>query len=301
MADDLRSVLTPSLFTFMAETQMRLSRHEPLDFAIVGKQIFLEYDGYPERITPRAWPALRAIGNLGLENVPDMMTFLPAPSDSSFPEQALGLVLLLDQGPRALCSGVDVRYIRSYFGPIAERLVTSFAALPEHQRPDTFARWEAAGVSFDWWLVSRFWFSAPLVHSESVELQERAVAYTNVTREAVETRTGRRDANRDDPTVWTDTHAFPKTFSVGPPQGHDVTLDSFAFWFCRLMDEHKSIIDKFGRYPYANWQNGRESSPEEEEWIKEEPKLGRVDEEVKRLIMADVEAERWTPLGERPR
>jgi uncharacterized protein (DUF924 family) len=32
-------------------------------------------------------------------------------------------------------------------------------------------------------------------------------------------------------------------------------------------EEHKAVIDRFGRYPYRNKSKGRESTPEEESWL----------------------------------
>ena len=39
--------------------------------------------------------------------------------------------------------------------------------------------------------------------------------------------------------------------------------------FTKFEQKHKAIIDRFGRYPHRNSLLGRESTPEEEEFLKE--------------------------------
>jgi uncharacterized protein (DUF924 family) len=303
MAEDLKSLLTPSLFKFLATARIPHDQHKEPNWADVGRLVFKDdgsSGGFTSNIRERAWPALKAIGNLGLDNVPDLMQFLPAPSDPEFPLQALGLVVLLDQAPRAWCSGVDARYTASYFGILSQGLLEKYLSLPDDQRPDTWERWDALGISFDWWMVAHFWFGAPMVHAETVELQEKAVAYTTIVREAVEKRTGQSDPYRDDNTIFKDVHAFPRVFIEGPPRGN-VSMVEFAWWMCMIMDIHKPIIDKYGYYPYNNAPRGREDTEADLEWMNQEPMFRGFDPEARKRIREDVLAGRWTPLGDGPR
>ncbi|KAK0713935.1 hypothetical protein B0T26DRAFT_753991 [Lasiosphaeria miniovina] len=54
-----------------------------------------------------AEPALVALSKIVLDQAPDPTTYLPAPTEASYPEQCLGLQLLLEYCPRLFCQGVD--------------------------------------------------------------------------------------------------------------------------------------------------------------------------------------------------
>ncbi|KAK2788367.1 hypothetical protein FQN52_006691 [Onygenales sp. PD_12] len=296
---NLSTILTPTLLTHLALARMPFSQTNPLNFTTVGHTIF-HSTTFASTIKDLAWPALKAISTLGLPNLPtNLLQYLPPPSSPDFPLQALGLQVLFDQAPRALCAGVDVRYRYAYFDILSQRLAGEWAALPPHQRPDTWERWEALGVSFDWWVVARFWFGAAWVHEESLAGQEMAVGYTNGTREAVEGRTGVRDEYRDDGGVWTDVCAFPRVYMEGPPG--EVGMGGFVFWMCMLMDTHKVVIETFGRYPTVNAAVGRESTGDEERWLAAFPGWREVEDEVREVIRRDVWEGSWAPLGDEPR
>jgi len=100
---------------------------------------------------------------MGISNIPDLMQYLLAPESRDFSEQALGLQLLLDQGPRFLLDGIDQKYTNAYFDIISLKYAKQFHALPEAIGPDGKTRWmEEAGASFGCWVVARFWFMTPL-------------------------------------------------------------------------------------------------------------------------------------------
>jgi hypothetical protein len=97
-------------------------KKKPLDFKEVFTYIFrADGEPYQEKLREIAWPALKALGARGVDKVPHMMQFLPPPESKDFPEQALGLQLLLDQGPRALLDGMDERYICDYFQHVSKK------------------------------------------------------------------------------------------------------------------------------------------------------------------------------------
>lgn len=293
MATDLKSILTPSLFQSLAESGIPFSKTEPLDFNEVGRHIFM---GEPPTPDP-AWPALKILSEIGLDNMPDMMEFLPPPTSPKFPIQCLGLQMLLDQGPRRL-KGVDGRWTNSYFDPVSHKLARSWYSLPPEQRPDTWTRWKGT-ATLDYWIVLRLCFGAPLVHNGTREGQEIGLRYTEETRATVEQETGQTDPNRQDrDSILSDVYGFQRLFSAGPPQGDDVTAASWGFWLTKLMDVHKPIIDRFGRYPYRNAVQGLISTEEEKKWLEETHHFGEAPPDVAKRVREDVEAGRWTPLGE---
>ncbi|KAK3361982.1 hypothetical protein B0T24DRAFT_670911 [Lasiosphaeria ovina] len=251
-------------------------------------------DAFDPQLRATVWPALAALSKIGLDHVPD----LPAPTDASYPEQCLGLQLLLDFCPRLFCQGVDHRWTYGYFRSLSERVAKAWHALPPAQRPDGWERWRQGGAGVDCWIGARLWLNAPFVHAECRADQALALQFTNDTRRFVERLSGLTDPNRarrDD--ILADLHGFPRVYVEGPPLGADVTRESWTFWAGMLIDIHKPIIDWFGRYPYLNAVLGRQSTAEEEVWIEETGHLNEAEREVARIVAEDVRLRRWTPPG----
>lgn len=76
-------------------------------------------------------------------------------------------------------------------------------------------------------------------------------------------------------------------------------MAEWFFWVWTVIDVHKPIIDKFGRYPYQDDPKGRVSTDEEKEWVK--IFLRNIDEsrsDIAERMRDDVLKGRWTPLGE---
>ncbi|KAK3390168.1 hypothetical protein B0H63DRAFT_519403 [Podospora didyma] len=296
---ELRDILTPSLFSHIVKHRLPYAKDKPINFSHFGRDIFLQNRVGP-LVKEQAWPALIALSKIGLDHMPDLSTYLPAPSDPTYPEQVLGLQLLLDHCTRVLFRGVDHRYTNAYFNVLSERLAKTWLSLPADQRPDSWERWHHdLGADLDYWIGVRFWFGTPFVHSELLANQEIALAYTEETRSVVERVSGQTDpyrASRD--AILADLHGFPREYRKGPPQGDDVTRESWTFWMGMLMDIHKPIIDRFGRYPSRNAITGRESTAEELTWIEDTGSFGQANEETARKIKEDVKLGRWRPLGE---
>jgi uncharacterized protein (DUF924 family) len=296
---DLTSILSPSLLYATLKNRLPWSNKNPLDFSAVAAYLFENEPDSLKDFHRICYPALKYLSTMGVSNVPDLMQLLPAPGAKEFPEQALGFQLLLDQGPRMLFKGIDQRYTNAYFDVISLNYAKQLHALPQALRPDSKARWmDEIGVSFDFWIVARFWFMAPFAHSEGIQDQELQRAMAEESRIAVEGRTGKMDpyrATKDE--LDKDIYAFSKVFKEFPSHPN-IKMDEFVFWFLMLFDAHPPIIKAFGRYPYRNGAVGRESTPRELEWLEDTNHFGEVQEEVAKRIKKDVLAGRWTPLGE---
>ncbi|KAJ7454933.1 hypothetical protein B0H11DRAFT_1875039 [Mycena galericulata] len=298
---DLKHILTPDLFHFMVDSRIPFPKNAPLDFAEVSRD-FNSAGDFKGRIQEGVWPILKALSKVGLEKMPDMMDFLPPPSDPDFPLQCLGLQLVLDQAPRALCSNgsTDGRYVADHFDRVAQRLADAWLALPAAQRPDSWVRWKKSGegATLDYWILLRIWIAAPLVHCPTVASQERAVAFHEETRAVVEHATGQRDpyrAEREE--TLSDVYGFPRMIKQGPPADGRVTAATWSWWMLKLMDVHKPIIDRYGRYPYQNAIRGLDSTEEERAWIEKTEHFAEAPEHVARKVKEDVVEGRWTPLG----
>lgn len=308
MEDSLKSLITPSLLNLIVENRIPFPTNQPLNFTEVARTFFAADPARAASFQKAAWPPLLALSKVGLDNMPNLMDFLPPPPSPSFPKQCLGLQLLVDQGPRALCAGVDKRWQTGYFDIVAQRLAAAWLALPAHERPDSLTRWTtttgdgggaaATTTTFDYWLYARLWFGAPFVHSESAEHQLVAVEFTEATRSAVEAASGMRDPWRERrEEVLGDVYGFPRVVEAGPPEGPEVSREEWCWWYGMLMDIHKPIIDRFGRYPYNNAAQGRESTDEELQWIEKTGHFAEASAEVAKQIKEDVVAGIWKPLG----
>ena len=81
-------------------------------------------------------------------------------------------------------------------------------------------------------VVERIFFYMPLQHAESREVQEESVA------------------------------AYRRLLSEAPSELHGHFASSL-----RSAENHRGIIERFGRFPYRNQVLGRSSTPQERDWL----------------------------------
>ena len=82
--------------------------------------------------------------------------------------------------------------------------------------------------------AERLFFYMPLEHAENRDAQDESVA------------------------------AARRLLEEVPPELHAAFASTLAF-----AEKHRSIIERFGRFPHRNAVLGRASTPEEEQWLKE--------------------------------
>lgn len=297
----LSTLLPPSKLQAIFQARIPWPRSTPLNFAHVR-----DFSSYFDADAFRAlcFPVLKRLSEIHrLEVADELFALLPAAERGEFPEQALGLLLLLDQGPRQLFAGHDERWTYSYFDGLARRVLHRLRSLPEPLRPDGQTRWvDEMGYTFSHWTVARFWFTAPLTHSESAADQDLQRRLGDEVRRAVEAETGTRDPHRADcgtePPPATDPIAFSRHARAGPPPGDHLTMAEFVFWFLAIFDAHAPIIEAFGRFPSRNGAVGRAPTEAESSLLERTGGFGTLSEEAQARVRADVKAGRWTPLGE---
>jgi uncharacterized protein (DUF924 family) len=269
-----------------------------LDFAVVVNQQFCRSPDIAPLYRDLTFKrALKPMSTMGLDHMPDLMQFLPPPEACDFPSKALGLLLLLDQAPRFLFSGINERWIYAYFDVLASGLARRLFTLPPSLRPDSLKRLMAQGWSFDYSMVARVWLTIALVHSERLDDHELQLAAVEDMRELVEKHVGRTDPNRT--TVEEDSEDVLGLMNVAllAPVRYGTRMDDFIFWVLRLFLVHTPIIRAFGRYPYRNNSVGRVSTEEELQYAEDTDHfLMHDDEWVVKKIREDVEVERWSPL-----
>ncbi|EJD42709.1 hypothetical protein AURDEDRAFT_67328 [Auricularia subglabra TFB-10046 SS5] len=296
--DPLASILTPELLDAVVQHHIPWLKQPKVGFTDAAAWYFRgRYDGQGfHRI---CYSALKRISEIGLENIPDLIRYLPPPEDVAFPARALGLQILIDQGPRMLFHGVDGRWTNGYFDIFSEKLARRLLGLANLLRPDALQRWLDAGYTFEHWVVSRFWFIAPIAHSEDLQNHKRMLELVDELRIAVERHSATSDpyrASRDRETL-VDVTMFSRRGIEGPPKEDSLSMQDFAYWFMMLIDCHYPIIRTYGRYPYRNGILGRVSTEQEEQFLVDTNGFGCVDPETEEKIRQDVLAGRWTPLG----
>jgi uncharacterized protein (DUF924 family) len=132
----------------------------------------------------------------------------------SSPRRRLALILLFDQFPRNIYRGSARAYAQDL-----EALSLTVSGMQI-----------GADATLD--PVERLFFYMPLMHAESLDVQEESVA------------------------------AFRRLLEEAPADVHRIfkaSLDSAV--------EHRDIIARFGRFPHRNRALGRESTPEEVVWL----------------------------------
>jgi uncharacterized protein (DUF924 family) len=224
---DLSTILTPTLYTQILSNRLPYPRTFTLNFTSVAKYTCYRPASIPTSFNALVGPPLKTLSLHSLSSLlsPDFsfLTFLAPPTSSSFPEQALALQLLLDQGPRSYCSGIDERWAIAFFDPLNQKFMKEISSLAKENSdldPRSKKRWvEELGVSYDFYLTTQMWFYAPWVHSECLGHQRRVAGWLEGIRIDVEKTTGTQDPYRKEKDeLMKDLWAFPKMFRAGPPK-----------------------------------------------------------------------------------
>lgn len=295
--DDLSKILTPAFYDKILRIHFPWDGH--VDVAFASKFYFggvpdnrrQVYEAYHEH-------ALKPLSRIFLAtgSIPELRSYLPAPSDPKYAEHVLALILVLDQGPRALYTqGLDVRWGLMFFDIMSQKVFKGLVA--EGALPDSIDTWLTLGYSFEDAMIRKFWIYAPLIHSEDPNDHKAVSGMIEQMRVDVEKYSGKvdpwrgtRDEDRNDTTL------FRRLILEGPPE----TFPEFYFWLFRVFDAHRPISERYGRYPYNNTSMGRVSTEEERKYLEEtkhfhEPDL--TDEQVKAL-QEQVESGYWEPLSD---
>jgi uncharacterized protein (DUF924 family) len=167
----------------------------------------------------------------------------------SSPMDWLNLILLLDQIPRNCYRGDESKVVFGRFDPLAEEI--ALRAL-DQEIP-------TRSSYFKYQLAYRTWFYMPLMHSESLAVHKQAIqVHENIA----------SDMNNllamDPSTLSEEESTYYQVLSN--------KSDALQAFLSNTMDfekRHKVIIERFGRYPHRNQALGRESTPEEVQYLKD--------------------------------
>ncbi|KAL3476356.1 hypothetical protein BJX99DRAFT_258486 [Aspergillus californicus] len=162
----------------------------------------------------------------------------------------LGLILLLDQLPRNCYRGVEAALVFTFFDPIAR--VLALRALGE--------KVDSSSPEIRYRLGLRHWFYLPLMHSEDLGHQQLCLE---------QYRKMAGDIHRlldESPKGLSGKElAYRETLA-----GNRKAIEEICAQNLKFQKEHHDIIAQFGRYPFRNKTMGRESTQEEEKFLREE-------------------------------
>jgi uncharacterized protein (DUF924 family) len=190
-------------------------------------------------------PALEAIRASGVKTGEDILRVLQ-PSD---PLDWLSLVLLLDQVPRNCYRGDSASVVFSFFDPIVRDI--TLAAI-EQGIPDIKPQ-------IRWQFTYRSWFSLPLMHSEDMADHERATKQYQKIADDVQ-----HLANSNLDLTGGDGYEGKAAKVVQRDVDAAIAITQASM---RFEKKHYDIIKQFGRYPHRNSVLGRESTPEERQYL----------------------------------
>jgi uncharacterized protein (DUF924 family) len=147
---------------------------------------------------------------------------------------ALSIVLLLDQMSRNIFrTNEGLAKIYNHYDKISSSLMqTLLSPNSPIGRPDLHPQWRAS-------TVYRVWFYLPLVHSEKIQVHNQ---YDGIM------ATFGEELERD---------------------GASESMKMFWQQAIKAEEEHRDILNKFGRYPHRNGAIGRETTAEEKKFMEE--------------------------------
>ena len=168
----------------------------------------------------------------------------------------LSIIILLDQLPRncyrAANSAVVFTFYDSRALAIAEEAIK--AGIPS-KSPDVRYR-----------LALRFWFYLPLIHSEDLAIQDRAL---ELYEEMVEDIRAVLESDIDEFSLSEKEKKYCETL-----RNHPTEVKNFCTLHMRVQKDHRDQSAWFGRYPHRNQVLERASTPEEREFLKEGKDFG---------------------------
>src|ERR1700761_3371213 len=269
---DLHKVLTPALFSGIIAYQFPWD--VPVDIK-VATDFFWGIPDNSRRVYDTIFhQALLPISQL-VPNVPNLTHYLPPMNkehEKEYLEHTLALILLVDQGPRSLFRGINNRYTVGFFDVMAQNLVKDL--ISAGKLPDSIDRWmKVLGFPFEDAMMRKYWFYAPLIHSEDLRDHEIGDAKVEEMRKEIEEYSGTRDPARDTREEDSrDTLLFARLVGAGPPS--NPSFAEFMFWIFRIFDAHTPVIKEYGRYPASNRVTGRETTSKEEKFLRINEELG---------------------------
>ncbi|ROT34481.1 DUF924-domain-containing protein [Sodiomyces alkalinus F11] len=250
LALDLRASLTPNS-NLLADIRSFWFSHLPDDESIILPKMdqwrhwFQSSPEFDQLCVKQFQPALEAIKTTN----PTPESLLEAANPQT-PEDWLCLVLLLDQMPRNCYRGPASAAVFTFFDPLALAIARRAISLgiPE----------SSPGMKHH--VARRSWFYLPLMHAEDLDAQEHSLCEYQRMREDVRAFMAIPSATAA--SLAGDERKCHEVL-VRNKEDADKVLDMEYDFAVR----HHVIVARFGRFPHRNGPLGRETTPEEREYL----------------------------------
>lgn len=322
----LRAILPPALLLQVHNIRFPWPKASTLTWRAVTDN-FWEHDPEIHRTLYKLlFPIWLAMSKMSLDELLrlDLAQILLDRSSTDYEPQCVGLVYLLDQ-TRPFFRGADMRYVHSFFDPLAARTAfmlyesnnsrqnsgqsdSTDIGIPSPSSPFCSSSWLARGWTFEDYAVRVDWLWVPLIHSElhlsSPPYRTLQEGFRRYFRSELEAHCGRSDPfavtqAKDEGDLGLLARMTSGNDEKDPSKaklGRELDVADYMFWTIRMNTAHFPIIDRFGRYPYQNDQMGREFQEGEADWMAEVYPRSRLPEAWREAIRKDVVAGRWTEL-----
>ena len=125
MVDELLRLLSSEVLCSAFKHRLPWPKSTPINYNDLQKlQANPDIEGFG-RI---CFPAMKAVSVTKSPEKVDFMQYLPVPEAENFPEQALGLIFVFDQGPRQLLEGADNRWTFGFYDNLMTKFVLQLHA-----------------------------------------------------------------------------------------------------------------------------------------------------------------------------
>lgn len=298
----VHEIFTDSLLDYSQSVVFPWDLDKPLNGAAVGQGLFKHARPTSEWDTPEVKTALIKLAEIGLDKIRQNLDEFPKfvrkasvdDGDISAPDRNIGMILILDQGARYLCRGVNARYAYEFFLQIPIHTIKYITA----RGMATLEEWEFAGVDKHQAIIRALIMLGALVHSESSGDHEQHLRLTEGLRKEYERLTRTRDPFRQTFSKdIQDIDLHGRMLEEGPPQWKGVHMFDVVYWMMRFYTSNIAFLRHFKRSPFRNVALGREDTEEEIEWLKT---LGvdrtHEDEETRAMVREDIANGQWRPL-----
>lgn len=289
--NQIRTLLNPGLLRAVYDHKFPWPKQQTPPGAVTGRFHFGPSATWMTEFKDLIWePALRPLSRIPLADIVALdlpAILLPSATEPEYPELALGLITLLDQARLLLGEGYNIRYMRGFFDPVAEKIARQLIlpySTENTTQPDHLQAWLSRGYNVDDWLARVLWFWGPLVHSDSFMVENRAVlkAFLHDMRAQVENHCGYADPFKElEAQDDVDLTLFSRMFIEQPPlttyepssrdrdeaEVPGATMSDYAFWWIRILNAHFAITDKCGHYPFWLRAIGGQWDQNDEEYM----------------------------------
>lgn len=298
----VREIFTSPVLEYALSIVYPWPPDKPLNAPEVGQKLFKHSRPTPDWDDPNVKTALVRLSEVGIDKISQRLDQFPEwvrdagddEDELSAPDRNMGMILILDQGAKHVCKGVNARYAYEVF----ERIPIHSVRYITDRGMASLKDWEAAGMDKDQAIIRVIIMLGTLVHSEDPANHDAHLRLAEAMRKEYEHLTRTHDPYRQTLAQdLQDIDLYGRLLSEGPPEDRSVHISDVVYWMMRFYTSHIAFLRHFGRSPFRNVAVGRMDTDEELQWLKQ---LGisrtNEDADVREMIRQDIDNGRWRPL-----